>query len=77
MNLAELKVIVSDRLYMEGIYSTIKDYAVNGRSSVEYIHTVNYPNQSRSLLNVQQIKQLRADGYTVIYEGERLVVSGW
>lgn len=77
MKLAELKVIVSDRLYMEGVYSTIKDYAVNGRPSVEYIHTVNYPNQSRSLLNVQQIKQLRADGYIVVYEGERVVVSGW
>lgn len=77
MNLAELKIILSDQLFMAGLYAVIKDYATNKRPVIEFMYTNDYPNKSRSMLNQQQIDQLTLDGYTVVYSADRIHVSGW
>lgn len=81
MNLKELQVVLDDKLMMSRIYDALLTCGKLNEKECRFLHTEEFPNRHNSIINIHQVEQLKADGYTVTEEtnhGSLIhIVSGW
>lgn len=81
MDLKTLKEKLADKLFIEGIETSIYNAAACNQSDCNFVLTDKYPNKARHSINAQQIDSLIKSGYTIDkkpHGDETMVyVSGW